>query len=554
MKILIVAVHFQVTGARYITGAFARLGHDVRHIGAMADLEDVWGVAIYPNVPWFPSELPDDWTPDLIILADTLVKDWQPPAQWANIPLIYWTQDNHVRNVRRAGVRHYFLAHFHGAAHPVKEQDETWLPCGFDPVRFSPSHIPWDKRTYDVCLVGVMYPHRVKIIDKLRAAGFRVYAETGDVYSEFQAAYANSRISLCVSANGDVAQRIFETAAIGCHILTDPLLDLSDETTNAKLGLAGFSVYHSPDDCVEAVQRLLTVDRQECIAATEYMQKVVWENHTWDKRAQVVIDWFEREYRSQPTPVIINGEALTEVKQLPYLNLGCGTTHLPSPPPPGHELVDTSIYQYPLWTNVDKVKGVGADRVFDLFKYPWPLEDSSYGGALLAHIAEHIPHGIEISNGDSPDSYLKTKQRVKELEVLQDGWYAFFAELYRVLAPGAIVHIISPYGHSDGAIVDPSHTRYLTPQSFMHSMTPSIDDGPTFRYENGGINFQIVSNPVYRFNEYMQLAEDVLLGSAQEYRESSLAKFLQLAEPKALAIGLFNNVCYDFYVQLRCVK
>ena len=38
MKILVLAVHFEVTGARYIADAFARLGHDVKHTGPKAPL------------------------------------------------------------------------------------------------------------------------------------------------------------------------------------------------------------------------------------------------------------------------------------------------------------------------------------------------------------------------------------------------------------------------------------------------------------------------------------------------------------------------------------
>jgi hypothetical protein len=240
------------------------------------------------------------------------------------------------------------------------------------------------------------------------------------------------------------------------------------------------------------------------------------------------------------------------------LNLGCGKTYLPSAPPPGHEIADPSIYDYPNWLNVDKVQGVGADFVFDLFTYPWPFADNSFGGALCAHLVEHIPHEIRSSvfQDNNIDLY---DQRWQQLQKLQDGWYAFFSELYRVLAPGSLVHIIAPYGFSDGGITDPSHTRYLTASSFTHSMTPNISDGKTFQYANGGINFQVVMNEhgvhniVYRFTEYASAIEE-LLNLASSIMPQSIASQVIKRYGRAMMLGIFNNMCYDFYIQLKVVK
>jgi glycosyl transferase family 1 len=301
VKILIVAYHFEVTGARYIAEAFKRLGCDVRHIGEKVPLQSAWGCPVTPGYEWIPDGGYDrfwaDWKPDFILLADTLVKDYLPTLGYMSIPMLYWSNDSHVRNVRREGIAHYFLAHKHGRAQPVAYADETWLPCAHDDFWFKPSLIPWETRAIDVCLIGVMYERRMKLVSMLKAAGFRVFAGTGQIYDNYAQLYQHSRISLCVSANGDLAQRVFETAAMGCHVLTDPLDDLSDEETNKALGLSGFSVYWSDEECVERVRDLLSEEtRGVVLPATAYMQKVVQQKHKWIDRAQVVLDWYAKEF------------------------------------------------------------------------------------------------------------------------------------------------------------------------------------------------------------------------------------------------------------------
>ena len=62
MKILILAVHYEVTGARYIADAFTRLGHDVIRTGPEARLKDAWGVDVQEKYIWKPDVISDDWT------------------------------------------------------------------------------------------------------------------------------------------------------------------------------------------------------------------------------------------------------------------------------------------------------------------------------------------------------------------------------------------------------------------------------------------------------------------------------------------------------------
>ena len=219
--------------------------------------------------------------------------------------------------------------------------------------------------------------------------------------------------------------------------------------------------------------------------------------------------------------------------QKPYLNLGAGRVILPGEKPAHHVLVDDAIYTYPLYWNVDRNMQPGIDCVTDLFTYPWPFEDNSFDAALLTHLVEHIPHEIRIDRTRRITGYTdeQTAERIEVLENCQDGWYSMFAELYRVLTPDAIAHILCPYGWSNGAITDPTHTRLITEHTFTHSMSP--DPNSPFEYSTGGLHFEMEGNPRFGGTGLFPLEDSAELMRALQTR---------------------INVAHEIYVKLRVVK
>ena len=224
--------------------------------------------------------------------------------------------------------------------------------------------------------------------------------------------------------------------------------------------------------------------------------------------------------------------------QKPYLNLGAGRVILPGERPFHHSIINPAIYDYPLWLNVDRNDEPGVDEVVDLFAYPWPWLDNSFDGALLSHLVEHIPHEIRIV------PMRQISGCAHQLQKAQDGWYAFFAELHRVLTPGAQAHILCPYGWSAGAITDPTHTRLVTEHTFTHSMQPN-PDAPFF-YETLGLNFAMVGGPAFRVNELFQH----LLPIPEDNEVAAMRKSILLREALMTRI----NVAYDLSVVLEAVK
>jgi len=293
MRVLLVADHYPVCLARYMRDSYRRLGADVRSVGP-AQGTAIWGSDVAPERVWQPDGPIDtvwaDWLPEVVIYSTGVPFQFNP--QYRGVPHVVHTVDNHVVDFRQEGIDHYFLAHGHGQAMPVQGPDVTWLPCAYDPVFFTPSPIAWSQRRFDVSLIGAPYPNRVELLNAIKAAGFNVCAGVGAVYEQFRDIYHNTRISLCLSACGDVAQRVFETAAMRCLILTDPCPDLPD------LRADGITVYHSVADAVQKVRQILA---NPALAQAAVERTFAWAKpHTWDARAQVILRWV-KDHKTAPT-------------------------------------------------------------------------------------------------------------------------------------------------------------------------------------------------------------------------------------------------------------
>lgn len=233
---------------------------------------------------------------------------------------------------------------------------------------------------------------------------------------------------------------------------------------------------------------------------------------------------------------------------LPFLNLGSGRTKFPGERPVHHALIPAAIYDYPKYLNISRNASENPDCVMDLFAYPWPLESDSYGGAIAAHLCEHIPH---VAIVDNPKDYTYRNEAYSQsltkayynLLGIQDSWFCFFSELHRVLVDGALVYTLQPHAFSFGAHSDPTHTRYLLPETFSHSMRP--DPNAPFEYATGNTHFE-VENVTYGLTHYFThlapLVDDT----------PAIAAHKQAALEEAAATRV--NVISEFAVTLRCVK
>jgi len=283
MKILILADHWAVASGRYATDALRRMGHDIRTDGTPHG-NAIWGHTVADEYVWHPEPPERGWKPDLVLAMDSHLDG----KRVGKMPHVVYGVDNHVRSYSQFNDwDHLFLGHGNGQR--IGEDGVTWLPCGYDAEHFAPGK-KWAEREFDVAMIGVMYPERAAMIYELIAniPGIKIRYATGLIYADYAKAYQNSKISLVASANNDVAQRVWETAAMGCLVVKDANDD--DEALGLKYG-ENCLVYTTPGQLVSAVRGALEAPT---LSQRIARKGATWaKSGTWEQRLRVIVDWVE---------------------------------------------------------------------------------------------------------------------------------------------------------------------------------------------------------------------------------------------------------------------
>jgi SAM-dependent methyltransferase len=136
---------------------------------------------------------------------------------------------------------------------------------------------------------------------------------------------------------------------------------------------------------------------------------------------------------------------------------------------------------------IDKLDLPDVDFIWDLEKYPWPIESESADEIFCSHYVEHIPHNVNNPNDN------------------RDGFLQFVDECYRILKPGGKLNVIAPYYASMRAFGDPTHTRYICDLSFNHCNKQWLKQANVPDYGQKA-NFDIKIS--YRINNEMALKSD----------------------------------------------
>ena len=95
--------------------------------------------------------------------------------------------------------------------------------------------------------------------------------------------------------------------------------------------------------------------------------------------------------------------------------------------------------KYPGAVGIDRLPGTAADIVWDLDRFPWPVDASAFDQVRLIHVIEHV--------GD----VMRTME-----------------EIHRVLRPGGRVVMETPHYTDFSSWCDPTHRWHLNSYSFRY--------------------------------------------------------------------------------------
>ncbi len=271
MNILVIATHWRNSPARMVARGFSQLGHTVRSHG------------YYMDGYWKPNNdaICPGWA-DLIVETDQysyFENTKTPHVLYAEDPLCY--------NGEYYAYRDYIhLDHeFYADSRDCEgRKNAHFLPCAYD-LEYCKSALPYKDRVIPIAMYGQLDGGRQEVIDAIKTSG--IHVATGYVdFGLFIDSMQNVKISLCHGrANGNVDQRIFESMAMGCAVLSDRKPDL--EALGAEPGW--HYAWYDNAFMASGLVKLMLECPDDVIAQIERARDWV-KPHTWKARCQTILD------------------------------------------------------------------------------------------------------------------------------------------------------------------------------------------------------------------------------------------------------------------------
>lgn len=226
-------------------------------------------------------EMQKPWEPDLWLEVNAGIQTIGKPVSGGPYAVI--ATDPHVLGSIYAGVRSG-ADFFFNMQTPYMEQGDIHLPYAYDPYWHAPSRVPMARRKHDAALIGLQYPQRTDLVQRLRTRGLNVFYELGIVYDDARAVYHQTKCGLNWSSLRDTTARCFELMAMR----TVPILNrVPDLVTMFKDGY-DFIGFDSRDEAIEQVAWY--VDYPEHAEAMADRAEKAVKPHTWDARMQSVLE------------------------------------------------------------------------------------------------------------------------------------------------------------------------------------------------------------------------------------------------------------------------
>jgi hypothetical protein len=230
-----------------------------------------------PEVAYPYLEAKKPWEPDLWIEGNAgLAVAGRPIGRYAVIGT-----DPHVLDYSGARARADL---FFNMQKPYMQANDIWLPYGYDPVWHSQTAKPVAEREWDASLIGLQYPNRMALNQRLTALGYRTNFQNGPSYQDARTIYHSTKVGVNWSSMQDTTARVFELMAFGIAPVLNRVPDLVEMFTEGQ----DFDGFATLDEAVEKCRALLD-SPEKAQALGERARKAVEGRHSWDARMEQVL-------------------------------------------------------------------------------------------------------------------------------------------------------------------------------------------------------------------------------------------------------------------------
>lgn len=299
IKVVLSFICYPLTMAHYFWKAFERRDDvELYTVAPYTGNWIPWNMGMYlpqkyvkvPNLP-LPQQAVQ-MKPKTIFAQAQMPDEWQEPDLWVQIDAGFHFADRpkakkvaHIQTDPHVLKQHYQLPKSYSDFNfcmqsPYLEQGEIFLPYAYDPTIHYPMDLP---KEYDACMIGLHYPQRDQLVNKLVNKGKTVHYSIGEVFDEYRETYNKSRIALSWSSLLDTPARVWEAMGMKLPLVCNRTPDLEKffiDDTN----YLGFSNLQEAES--QVLLLLSDDDYRKEIAESGY--KAVKE-HTWDNRVEFIL-------------------------------------------------------------------------------------------------------------------------------------------------------------------------------------------------------------------------------------------------------------------------
>lgn len=215
------------------------------------------------------------WQPDIWLQVDA---GWYLRGKPGRGKNIFVATDPHVLDY---AAQRRLADIFYCMQTPYMQPGDYYLPYAYDPIWHAPEE---QMQHYDICLIGLHYSQRNRLIGELRDRGLRIYYDLGPAFDEARVLYNQAPIGLNWSSKNDLTARVFELLGMARLAIVNRVPDLSRFFMDGK-HLVVF------DTLEEAVQKVIYYhehpDEAGRIAGAGHRQVGP---HTWDARVEQILN------------------------------------------------------------------------------------------------------------------------------------------------------------------------------------------------------------------------------------------------------------------------